>query len=219
MSCLLKPLQRLSCSQSLECAEHSTVFFHQRCTKISDLLLVVLQYALCLSGRTKSYFNAWRRLLARSSSLKAHSFSAPSQKDRSSLAISRSRSRSCLGSRMVQLCVVCVWQLCLIFVGAQSSAVSAARDYKRLIHEMRAPEAEGCLPYFTAICGRNRFVALGLSIAVFALGTRTSAWVLQVLHSQRRAQDLDAQESAEARDAANAAGSGARASAGKCHGE
>ena len=87
MSCLLKPLQRLSCSQSLECAEHSTVFFHQRCTKISDLLFVVLQYALCLSGRTKSYFNAWRRLLARSSSLKAHSFSAPSQKDRSSLAI------------------------------------------------------------------------------------------------------------------------------------
>ena len=112
------------------------------------------------------------------------------------------------------------WLLCLISVGAQSSAVSAMRDYRQLVNEMRTPEAEGCLPYFTAICGRNRFVALAGSIAVFVLGSRTSIWVLQILHSQRRAKLMTAQgDTGVAHDAANGTATKASSSAGKCHGE
>ena len=113
-----------------------------------------------------------------------------------------------------------VWLLCLISVGAQSSAVSAMRDYKQFMYNMRTPEAEGCLPYFTAICGRNRFVALAGSIAVFVLGSRTSVWMLQILHSQRRRRLMAAHEDTSvAPDSASTSAKRSSSSAGKFHGE
>ena len=72
-----------------------------------------------------------------------------------------------------------------------SADVTAVRDFKQLAREYDNNHGSSvdssCLPYFNAICGGNRWVALVGSVLVYLIGGAGSRALLAALQGRRRA--------------------------------